>query len=98
MFTVPPHDVPRVQSFGSYGASFRATGSPRGDYVEPADSHDARRSVKNEFTGWSVRIDGSPVPQYEPVEQTGYLDPSAESFKHFVVGLRRALDTTGADR
>lgn len=36
-------------------------------------------------------------PRYESVEQTGYLDPSAQSFKQFVVGLREALETAGAN-
>lgn len=52
--------------------------------------------MKDELVGWTIGVDGSPVPLYEPTERFGYLDPSAESFKHFVVGLRDSLDSTGA--
>lgn len=93
-----PRDVPGVQSFGSNGGVVADYGSLRGEYGESTDSHDAHNSTKDEFVGWGVGWDGSPIPLYEPTPQTGYLDPSAESFKHFVVGLREALDTTGASR
>ena len=49
------------------------------------------------LVGWTVGPGGAPIPRYESVEQTGYLDPSAQSFKQFVVGLREALETAGAN-
>ena len=90
-----PRDVSGVVSFGSNGGTVVGYGSPQGEYGEATDSHDAHNSVKDEFVGWGVSWDGSPVPRFAPAEQVGYLDPSAESFKHFVVGLRAALETTG---
>ena len=90
-----PRDVSGVVSFGSNGGTVVGYGSPQGEYGEATDSHDAHNSVKDEFVGWGVSWDGSPVPRFAPAEQVGYLDPSAESFKHFVVGLREALETTG---
>ena len=93
-----PRGVPGVSSFGSDGGVVVGYGSAQGEFGEATDSHDAHNSVKQEFVGWGASWDGSPSPRYEPVEQTGYLDPSAESFKHFVVGLREALETTGASQ
>jgi len=91
-----PRDIPGVEEFSSNGGVVPGYGSPEGEYGESTDSHDAHKSVKDELVGWTIGLDGSPVPLYEPTERFGYLDPSAESFKHFVVGLRDGLDSTGA--
>jgi hypothetical protein len=93
---VDPRDIPGVERFGSNGGVVPGYGSPRGEYGESTDSHDAHNSVKDEIVGWTVGPDGSPMPIIEETEKFGYLDPSAESFKHFVVGLRDALNSTGA--
>ncbi len=94
---VDPRDIPGVERFGSNGGVVPGYGSPRGEYGESTDSHDAHNSTKDVIVGWSVGPGGAMIPRYESREQTGYLDPSAESLKHFVVGLREALETAGAN-
>lgn len=93
---VDPRDIPGVERFGSNGGVVPGYGSPGGEDGESTDSHDAHNSTKDVLVGWSVGPGGAAIPRYESREQTGYLDPSAESFKHFVVGLREALETAGA--
>ncbi|WP_278101665.1 alpha/beta hydrolase [Microbacterium proteolyticum] len=92
-----PRDVPGVSSFSSDGGVVPGFGSVQGEFGEGTDSHDTANSMKDVLVGWTVGPGGAPIPRYESVEQTGYLDPSAESFKHFVVGLREALETAGAN-
>jgi len=96
LHSTDPRNIPGVEEFSSNGGVVPGYGSPEGEYGESTDSHDAHKSVKDELVGWTIGVDGSPVPLYEPTERFGYLDPSAESFKHFVVGLRDSLDSTGA--
>lgn len=91
-----PRDVAGVSSFSSNGGVVLDFGSDQGEFGEGTDSHDAANSEKNVLAGYTVGPGGAPIPRYASEEQTGYLDPSAESFEHFVVGLREALETAGA--
>lgn len=92
-----PREVPGVSSFSSNGGVVPGFGSAQGEFGEGTDSHDTANSEKDVLVGWTVGPGGAPIPRYESVEQTGYLDPSAQSFKQFVVGLREALETAGAN-
>lgn len=87
---VDPRTLDGVEEFGSDG-DFVAGYGPAGERGLPTDSHDAHQSTRRQLNGWDVAIDGSPVPRYTEIVRTGYLDPTAESFKRLIVGLSDTL-------
>lgn len=91
-----PRDVTGVRIFGSDGNWVPGFGSVEGEYGEPTEGHNARESVSEEIVRWTTGLDGTPYPELEQKRKTGYFDPSAESFKHLVTGLREAYTTEGS--
>lgn len=91
---VDPRNLDGVQDFSAEGGFVSGYG-PHGQTGEQTEGHNSQQSEEILYwgiDGWSTGIDGSPVPEFDSVS-TGYLDPTAESFLHLVVGL---ADAAGA--
>ncbi|MFF0910582.1 alpha/beta hydrolase [Microbacterium enclense] len=89
-----PRDIPDAEVFGSDGGWVVGFGSDEGEYGEATQGHNAHEVSVNEFAGWVSEADGT-YPTWRKATRRGYLDPSAESFKSLVVGLRESLCPSG---
>lgn len=82
--------------FGSDGG-FVEDGAGDSAWGERTEGHNSQRSSEwyYLFEGFETGIDGSPVPVWDDAS-TGYLDPSAQSFKQTVLDLARAAERAEA--
>ncbi|MBM3715723.1 MAG: hypothetical protein FJW64_08320, partial [Actinobacteria bacterium] len=94
--THDPRAIAGADVFGSDGGWVVGYGSDEGEWGGPTEGHNAHETTVDRFAGWYVDANGGLYPTWAKEPQRGYLDPSAESFKHLVMGLRE--DLTGKEK